>query len=137
MGEECMATVTLKNELGKTTTRNIRAILNGTYTEDRQGLILTPPVKPERWEIDQNTGQPIAVNPLYNIGFGSQFGEVCIVEGYYQTDGTIRWSIRNQTVSFAGFNSSTWMAAYAPYTYKIDNLCMEVKVNKRKGSYYN
>ncbi len=141
VGEDCMATVTLKNELGQIMTKNIRAILSGKYVENRQGLLLSPPLRPERWEVDKNTEQPVIVNSKCNPGFsiesGCCYGQVCIVEGYYIQGGkAINWSIRNQTVSFATFSDS-WLDYYEPYTYKVPNFCMEVSVNKRGSSYFN
>ncbi len=147
VGRDRVATVYLTNENGQTMIKNIRAIVNPVYNQrgqleggnldGRQGLMLTPPIKPSSWEKDAS-GNIVSVNFSHNAGSSANEALVYIVEGYYSEGGSIVYKGREETVIFNAFNPADWVRQYKVNSYEIPNFCIPVSVTKdfNKGTYY-
>lgn len=132
-----IATVTLSNG----SIRNIRAIINPRYNErgravngaveGRQGLMLTPPIKPGGWEKDAQ-GNIVPVGFNYNPGFDAYNGTVYIIEGSWSPDGTkLNYTGREEVVNYNTPNPAGWVMQYTPETYELPCFCQPVAISKR------
>ncbi len=139
-----MATVYLINEKSEVMVKNLRVFVNPTYNQqgmltggsldNRGGLMLTPPIRPGIWESDGG-GNKVPVNFGYNTGCSPNTALVYIIEGYIQSDGSITFSGREETVEFSTtFNSADWVRQYSVDSYTIPYFCLPVQVTKHYAS---
>ena len=136
-----IATVYLVNEKGQNKTVNVRAIINPKYNErgraisgavdGRQGIMLTPPIRPANWEKDAS-GNIVPVGFQYNVGFSPYSGTVYIIEGSWSPDGTkLNYTGREEVCNYSTPNPAGWISQYTPETYELCNFCLPVGISKR------
>ena len=144
VGQDRVATVYLINEKGQAMVQNVRTIVNPTYnqygqltggsTDNRGGLMLTPPIRPGVWEKSSN-GNIVAVDFNFNSGCGPSQALVYIIEGYIMPDGKIQFEGREETIEFRNtFDPSDWVRKYPVNSYELQNFCLPVQVTKDYGS---
>ncbi len=144
VGRDRVARVYLVNEIGQTMIKNVRAVVNPKYnqygqlvdgsTDNRGGLMLTPPIRPGVWEKD-GSGNIVPVNFSHNSGCGTSTALVYIIEGYWSLDGkSITYTGREETVEFGTFNPMDWVRQYQVGSYEIPNFCLPVQVTKDYSS---
>jgi hypothetical protein len=140
-----IATVYLVNDNGETKVVNIKAIVNPQYntqgktvggaTQNRQGLMLTPPIKPGGWEKNYY-GDWVPVGFSYNMGFYTHTSTIYVIEGSYKADGKLRYDGREQVCNTNTHNPGNWVSQYSYNTFQIPNFYQVVTVSKNwEGQY--
>ena len=125
----------------------IKAIINpyldnsgnekGGSMENRQGLMLTPPIRPGVWEKDGH-GKFVVVGFAHNTGFNFKSGTIFIVEGYWNDDhASIIYNGIKQTCYWGDSpDAATWVKQYAQNKYEIPNFVQTVPVTKFDDGHY-
>ena len=142
-----MATVYFTNESGGTMVRSIKAVINhskydqsgnltGGNVQFRDGLMLTPPIRPQAW-IKNDNGSISREGFTYNTGFTERTATVLIIEGSLDPNGkTLNYNPREVVCDVTTWNPGNWVLKYPVNNYEIPNFVQVMTVSKNgDGSY--
>ncbi len=146
VNKNARATVYFTNENGETMVKSFKVIINhsqydksgnltGGATEKRDGLMLTPPIRPRAW-IKNDNGSITSENYAFNIGCSANTALVFIIEGTMNKDGVIEYLPQEVPCLMNTHDPGNWVSQYDVNSYKIPNFVQPMVVTKNgDGSY--